>query len=73
MIKKFITTISLFSILGFGLSGCSSKTGGAATGAVAGGLVGSLFGSGTGRVVATGVGAVGGAVIGSNLSGDKKK
>jgi len=71
MFKKLIMLGAVFSVLGLGLTGCSNKTAGAATGAVAGGLIGSLFGSGTGKVVATGVGAVAGAAVGSNLSGDK--
>lgn len=40
---------------------------GLVTGGVAGAAVGSLFGGGSGKVIATGVGAVGGAFIGSEI------
>ncbi len=40
---------------------------GLVTGGVAGAAIGSLFGGGSGKVVATGIGAVGGALLGSEI------
>lgn len=49
-------------------SGATHTTGGGAVlGAVIGAVVGNQVGSGTGRAAATGVGAVGGALIGNTL------
>jgi outer membrane lipoprotein SlyB len=49
-------------------SGAAHTTGGGAVlGAVIGAVVGNQVGSGTGRAAATGVGAVGGALIGNTL------
>ncbi len=46
------------------------KTGaGALIGAVAGGAIGNSVGRGTGRAVATGVGVIGGAVLGNQIEG----
>lgn len=45
-----------------------SGVGGAVLGAVIGAAVGNQIGSGTGRAAATGIGAVGGAVAGNELS-----
>ena len=42
---------------------------GAVLGAVIGGVVGNRFGSGSGRALATGVGAVGGAIAGNAIEG----
>lgn len=41
--------------------------GGAVVGAVIGGVIGNRFGGGTGRAAATGLGVVGGAVIGNEV------
>jgi outer membrane lipoprotein SlyB len=49
------------------IDGNSRGVGGAVLGAVLGGVIGHQIGSGTGRDVATGLGAVGGALIGSRL------
>lgn len=49
------------------VDGNSRGVGGAVLGAVLGGVIGHQIGSGTGRDVATGLGAVGGALIGSRL------
>lgn len=49
------------------VDGESSGIGGAVLGAVLGGVIGHQIGGGTGRDVATGLGAVGGALIGRNL------
>jgi outer membrane lipoprotein SlyB len=49
------------------VDGDSSGIGGAVLGAVLGGVIGHQIGGGTGRDVATGLGAVGGALIGRNL------
>lgn len=49
------------------VDGKSSGAGGAVLGAVLGGVIGRQIGSGTGRDVATGVGIVGGALIGRNI------
>ncbi len=40
---------------------------GLVTGGIAGAAIGSLFGGGSGKVLATGIGAVGGAFIGSEI------
>ena len=44
-----------------------SSAGGAILGAVIGGLIGSQVGGGTGNVLATGAGVIGGAVVGNNI------
>ena len=44
-----------------------NNAGGAVLGAVLGAVIGNQFGGGTGRALATGAGAVGGAVIGNNV------
>lgn len=49
------------------VDGNSRGIGGAVLGAVLGGVIGHQIGSGTGRDVATGLGAVGGALIGSQI------
>jgi uncharacterized protein YcfJ len=42
---------------------------GALLGAIAGGVLGNAVGGGTGRAVATGLGVVGGAIVGNNIQG----
>jgi outer membrane lipoprotein SlyB len=54
------------------VDGKSSGVGGAVLGAVLGGVIGHQIGSGTGRDVATGLGAVGGALIGRNIQKRKE-
>jgi outer membrane lipoprotein SlyB len=49
------------------VDGKSSGAGGLVLGAVLGGVIGHQIGSGTGRDVATGLGAVGGALIGRQI------
>ena len=49
------------------IDGDSPGIGGAVLGAVLGGVIGHQIGSGTGRDVATGLGVVGGALIGRNI------
>ena len=44
-----------------------SSAGGAILGAVVGGLIGSQVGGGTGNAAATGVGVVGGAIVGNQI------
>ena len=45
-----------------------SSAGGAILGAVIGGLIGSQVGGGTGNAAATGVGVVGGAIVGNQIA-----
>lgn len=45
-----------------------NKTGAAIVGGIAGAIIGNQFGSGSGRTLMTGAGAVGGALLGSNLA-----
>lgn len=54
------------------VDGKSSGAGGAVLGAVLGGVIGRQIGSGTGRDVATGVGIVGGALIGRSIQKRKE-
>ena len=49
-----------------------SSGGGAILGAVIGGVLGNQVGAGTGRAVATGVGVVGGAVVGNTIEARNK-
>ena len=54
------------------LSACQAhnpQTQGALIGGLTGGLLGSTVGSGSGRMLATGAGAVLGTIVGSNLAG----
>ena len=54
------------------LSACQAhnlQTQGALIGGLAGGLLGSTIGKGSGRIIATGAGAVLGTIVGSNLAG----
>jgi len=46
---------------------------GAVLGAVIGGVVGNRFGEGSGRALATGVGVVGGAVVGNAIEGRQRR
>jgi outer membrane lipoprotein SlyB len=46
---------------------------GAVLGAVIGGVVGNRFGGGSGRALATGVGVVGGAVVGNAIEGRQRR
>lgn len=68
--KNILIKIAVL-LVSFNLVACSTNTRsenttiGGVTGAVAGGLAGSLIGAGTGQVVAIGVGAIGGALLGS--------
>lgn len=54
------------------VDGKSSGAGGAVLGAVLGGVIGRQIGNGTGRDVATGLGVVGGALIGRNIQKRKE-
>lgn len=65
--KKIIAISSI--ILLTALSGCASKTGGTLLGGVAGAGAGAALSGG--NAIATGVGAVGGAVAGNVLSGPR--
>ena len=54
------------------LSACQAhnpQTQGALLGGLTGGLLGSTLGKGSGRIIATGAGAVLGTIVGSNLAG----
>lgn len=70
--KNILIKIAVL-LVSFNLVACSTNTRtenttiGGVTGAVAGGLAGSLIGAGTGQVVAIGVGAIGGALLGSYI------
>ncbi|MFN3827954.1 MAG: RT0821/Lpp0805 family surface protein [Micavibrio sp.] len=70
--KKFIMVSVLAA--GLALSGCTQTSGtfskeniGLASGAVIGGVLGSQVGSGSGRLWATGAGALLGSLVGSNI------
>lgn len=50
------------------LPGCATREGGAILGGALGGVVGSRFGQGNGNTIATGAGAVAGAMVGDRMS-----
>ncbi|WP_341752837.1 MULTISPECIES: RT0821/Lpp0805 family surface protein [unclassified Candidatus Tisiphia] len=58
-----ITAIILATTMLHGCSGMNKQGGGTLIGGVAGGLLGSQFGKGTGRLAATGIGVLAGALI----------
>lgn len=61
-----VTNIEVISVRG------RSSGGGAILGAILGAAIGNQVGDGSGRRVATGAGAIGGAVIGNNIERRKK-
>lgn len=68
--KKFISGVAIL-ISAVSIAGCNpyhqNEEAGTVGGAIAGGLLGSLIGGGAGQVIAIGVGAVGGALIGNSI------
>ena len=66
--KKLVLGVSTLFLLTH-LTACTitKEQGGAATGAVVGGVVGSQIGGGSGQDVATGLGIIGGAIVGASL------